>query len=138
MNVISFGVLMNDGNATVDLVYSEITDFVARNKIVCPYPIPWNVLFKRMVSEENRRCANTRSAKEMGLQNPLILAAWHSDDQIKNQRFVDHLEWARSHDQIDLVFSLLKEIPADKFAFFPSNASSKSDEGVWSALSRDF
>ena len=128
---------MYDGNSTVDLVYSEITDFVARNKIVCPYPIPWNALFKRMVSEENHRSENTRSAKEMGLQNPLILAAWYFDDQIKNQRFLDHLEWARSHNQIELIFSLLEKIPSDQFAFFPSSTPSKSDEAVWSPLSRD-
>ena len=128
---------MYDGNSTVDLVYSEITDFVARNKIVCPYPIPWNALLKQMVREENHRSENTRSATEMGLQNPLILAAWYVDDQIKNQRFLDHLEWARSHNQTDLIFSLLQKIPSDQFAFFPSSTSSKSDEAVWSPLSRD-
>ena len=128
---------MYDGNSTVDLVYSEITDFVARNKIVCPYPIPWNALFKQMVREENHRSENTRSATEMGLQNPLILAAWYFDDQIKNQRFLDHLEWARSHNQIELIFSLLEKIPSDQFAFFPSSTPSKSDEAVWSPLSRD-
>jgi TPR repeat protein len=72
------------------------------NRVV---PRDWNKLYKML--------ANRRQLPSGGWEPalPLILAAWHETDSDQKQlRFREHLEWAGSQDQLEMIGAYLRSL----------------------------
>lgn len=70
-----------------------------------PIPPQWSQLYALL--------KNTRQKVSGGWEPPLplILAAWHHATPIeKQQRFKEHLEWARQHDQLEQIGAFLRAL----------------------------
>ena len=68
-------------------------------------PKDWNKLYKML--------ANRRQLPSGGWEPalPLILAAWHETDSDQKQlRFREHLEWAGSQDQLEMIGAYLRSL----------------------------
>jgi hypothetical protein len=92
--------------------YQQLLDYVKANGRVCPQPMRWNALWE-MLPERRRAGGGWEPAL------PLILGAWWETPALnKHLRFLEHLEWARTHgcvDQVDVYLRALQE--ADWFHF---------------------
>lgn len=99
-------------------LYAEILDFISRNKIVCPLPIPWEQFFDVIWKSERRQIGDsTLGFREMGLMPPLILAGWEASKESKVNRFRQHLDWAHQKGRIAQAHRLLNELNDKDFLF---------------------
>jgi hypothetical protein len=74
---------------------------------VCPQAKHWNELWKLLPGKKQIDGGWTPAL-------PLILAAWwHSSDEEKRQRFLEHIRWAADHDALPTVVRLIKALPID-------------------------
>ena len=118
-------------------VETEILDFISRNHIVCPLPQPWNQLVNWLLKFERERLGDESLRKQdVGLMNPLILAAWHVDDEKKMARFREHIKWAFERGQARVVYQHLLCLSADKYAFRQALTPCDLDLD-WSPLKRN-
>lgn len=72
---------------------------------VCPTPIKWNDLWEML---PNRRRSNIGWEPPL----PLVLGAWwHTSDQEKRERLIEHIQWADRHGALDRVDAFLRGLP---------------------------
>ena len=118
-------------------VETEILDFISRNNIICPLPQPWEQLVNWLLKFERERLGDESLRKQgVGLSNPLILAAWHVDDEKKTDRFSEHLKWAFEKTHTRAVYQYLLYLSADQYAFYPGYTPHDLDLD-WSPLKRN-
>ena len=86
---------------TIDDVIKEIQ----KNDRVCPQPKRWQELYDLL---PNKRRKGTGWEPAV----PLILAAWWDTPAlIKMARLREHIEWAASQEQLDMVYDYLRKLP---------------------------
>ncbi len=86
---------------------ADFEEFVAEFLIegrVCPQPKQWDALWK-MLPNRVQEGAGWRPAL------PLILGGWwHSGDDEKRARFIEHIRWAQNHDILNEVADFLRKL----------------------------
>jgi hypothetical protein len=83
----------------------SLLDYCSENERVCPQPQKWNELWELL---PNR--GRNGSGWEPAL--PLILAAWYDTPvMLKMLRLREHIEWANSHEALDLIDKFIRDLP---------------------------
>jgi hypothetical protein len=96
----------------MDEKHAHLLEYVKANGRACPQPMSWNTLWEML---PKRRRADGRWEPAL----PLILAAWWETTTLrKHQRFLEHLEWARSHGCIGEVDTYLRALPESDWFHF--------------------
>jgi hypothetical protein len=89
----------------MDEQLKSLLDYCAENQRICPQPKKWNELWELL---PNR--VRNGSGWEPAL--PLILAAWYDTPaMLKMLRLREHIEWAKSHEALDLIDKFLRDLP---------------------------
>ncbi len=107
---------MNSNLPDDPTIYREIIDFIVRNQIYCPRPIPWVKTFEAVWrAEQYRRRQPRLPYREMGLLGPLILNGWMAFDGTKRERFLHHITWARENGHIALLYRQIKDFSEEDY-----------------------
>lgn len=83
---------------------TNIIDFCKINNRICPQPQMWNKLWKLLKNKK-------RSGAGWKPPLPLILSAWyHSSDNSKRKRLLEHLNWAKEQNQLNTISDYLQSL----------------------------
>ena len=83
----------------------DLGELVSKNGRLVPMPKHWNMLWNMLAGKSQASNGNWTPAL------PLILAGWNcSDDREKRARFMEHLDWAIDHGQINEVKVFLNKL----------------------------
>lgn len=90
----------------------DLGDLVSGGGRLVPMPKHWKTLWNMLVDKKQSADGSWNPAL------PLILAGWNfSDDREKRARFMEHLEWAISHGQINEVREFLTSLDDQDWFF---------------------
>lgn len=82
----------------------SLLGYCSENQRVCPQPKKWNELWELL---PNRG----RNGNQWEPALPLILAAWYdTPTMLKMLRLREHIEWANSHEALDLIDKFLRDL----------------------------
>lgn len=85
----------------VILTLEQLVDYAKDKNRICPKPQIWNELWEKLKDKK-------RLGYGWNPPLPLILAAWdETSNKEKQERFIQHLEWADCHKQLEEVSLLL-------------------------------
>lgn len=74
--------------------FDDIIDYCKINNRICPQPQKWNSLWEML---KNKERINNSWIPAL----PLILNAWFfTNDDMKRERLIEHIQWAENHKQI--------------------------------------
>lgn len=96
------------------LAAQHLIVFCRENGRVCPPPIPWNELWKRL-------CAVADERKEKRPPAPFILAVWsgsQTSPSEKAQRLREQIEWADAHGALQSAESFLRGLDESQWLHF--------------------
>jgi hypothetical protein len=88
---------------------SDVLALASQDGRVCPKPAAWNRLYELL---PDRR----RDGYGFIPPAPLILDGWHdSSDEQKRDRFIEHLQWAHTHNALAKVHHFLLRLPESEW-----------------------
>jgi hypothetical protein len=91
--------------------FSSLWDYCTSNQRVVPKD--WQKLYDMLADKRQLPSGGWLPAL------PLILAARHTTMPIeKQQRFKEHILWARNHDQLDQIGNYLRSLPEQEWFHF--------------------
>lgn len=83
----------------------DLDTLASKNGRLVPMPKHWNALWNKLIEKSQAADGSWKPAL------PLILASWDfSDDREKRDRFMEHLEWAITHGQVNEIKAFLKAL----------------------------
>ncbi len=97
---------MNDISTQLE----EVINYCKVNDRVCPMPQLWNKLYQQWKNTKQK----SGGGWEPGL--PLILQVWYDASAMAKQiRLIEHLKWAEKENQLDEIFSFLKNLKEEEW-----------------------
>ena len=82
-----------------DASVQELTSFLKESSIVCPMPGHWDKVWRML--------------EDKSIDIPLILSAWGSPEDYKQERFFQHLLYASEHNLLPKVIRYLNRLEED-------------------------
>jgi len=97
---------MNSSSA----LFEEVKTYCMANDRICPMPQLWNKLYQLL--------KNTKQKSGGGWEPslPLILQVWYDASAMAKQiRLFEHLQWAEKENQLEEIFSFLKNLKEEEW-----------------------
>ena len=96
----------------MDKALIELLEYCKSNNRVCPQPPLWTKLWELLPNRKRVGAGFQPGA-------PLILAAWwDSSDASKQQRLIDHVNWAYDHGGFERVDKFIRYLTEDQWYHF--------------------
>ena len=75
---------------TNDTILKDYLEWIELNDVVCPFPMPWSDIFNVII--DLTKINNNHLIDLIG--RPCILNSWDNPEEIKLERFINHLKFA--------------------------------------------
>ena len=75
---------------TNDTILKDYLEWIELNDVVCPFPMPWSDIFNVII--DLTKINNNDLIDLIG--RPCIMNSWYNPEEIKLERFINHLKFA--------------------------------------------